>query len=132
MSAVPERAESDKSKLALRTRVEKMRDSVSDEFFEPDMPSPGNAEYLLAHLWAVGPTSGDAAISSTELRNYQDNMGIKLSPWECATLRRLSIDYLNESHRSTKADCPPPFGDSTDAARLRNAELQRKLNTFLD
>ena len=109
-----------------------MTDDASDEEFEPDMPEPGDAEYLLSHFWEVGPTEGDAAITSTVLRNHQENMGITLSPWECKTLRRLSIDYLNESHRATKRDCPPPFGDSSDAERLRQAELQRKLDTFLD
>lgn len=91
---------------------------------------PVECEYLLGHFWQVGPTLGDTAITNTELRHYQDNEGIELSPWECATLRRLSIDYLNESHRATKSDCPPPFADSTDAARLKEAELQRNLDTF--
>lgn len=108
-----------------------MKDATSDEFFEPDMPDEGDAAYLLDHFWAVGPTDGDGAITSTLLRHHQDNMGICLSPWECKVLRRLSIDYLNESQRATKADCPPPYADSTDAARLKQAELRNKLNTFL-
>lgn len=94
------------------------------------MPDAGEAAYLLGHFWKVGPTLGDSAVTNAELRHYQDNEGIELSPWECSTLRRLSIDYLNESHRATKPDCPPPFADSTDAARLKAAELNRNLDTF--
>lgn len=108
-----------------------MKDATSDEYFEPDMPDEGDAAYLLAHFWAVGPTMGDSAITSGELGHYQENMGIRLSPWECRTLRRLSIDYLNESLRATKGDCPPPYADSTDAARLRQAEQRAKMNAFL-
>lgn len=107
-----------------------MKDVAGDEDFEPSMPDPGNAEYLLGHLWTVGPTMGEGAITSGELRDYQSNMGIRLSPWECKTLRRLSVDYLNESHRATKADCPPPF-ESTDAARLRQMKMDRDLDAFL-
>ncbi|MFC0131779.1 hypothetical protein CR105_26465 [Massilia eurypsychrophila] len=109
-----------------------MKDSARDEFFEPDMPPVGDAGYLLTHFWQVGPTLGDSSITNTELRNYQDNEGITLSPWECKTLRRLSIDYLNESHRATKEDCPPPYAESRNAARLKSAELRRKLDVFLN
>lgn len=96
------------------------------------MPEPGAAAYLLRHLAAVGPTTGESAITSAELKHYQENMGIALNPWECATLRRLSIDYLNESQLATQQDRKPPYGDSNDAARLKQAEIDRKLSLFLD
>lgn len=112
--------------------MQRLKDQAKDEEFELDMPDIGNAGYLLAHLWEAGPTLGDSSLNSTELRNYQENMGVTLSPWECKTLKRLSIDYLNESHRATKRDCPPPFAESTDAARLRQAEMRRKMRAFLD
>jgi hypothetical protein len=132
LGAAPDKPESDKSKTPAKTRLQKMKDSVRDEFFEPDMPPIGDAGYLLTHFWQVGPTLGDSPITNTELRNYQENEGIALSPWECKTLRRLSIDYLNESHRATKDDCQPPFAESTDAARLQQAEMRRKMRAFLD
>ena len=95
------------------------------------MPDPGDAAYLLQHLWSVGPTNGDSAIDDGDLRNYQENMGITLNPWECRTLRRLSLDCLSESHKASKPDCPPPFAESTDAARLRQAEHDRDMDLFL-
>lgn len=108
-----------------------MADAASDEFFEPEMPPIGEAGYLLRHFWKVGPTVGEGAITSGELRSYQENQGIQLSPWECNTLRQLSIDYSNETHRARDPDCPPPFGDSPDAARLKQAEMHRNLDLFL-
>ena len=130
LGAAPDKAESDRSTAPSKTRAQRLKDAVQDEDFQPDMPDPGSAAYLLACLWRVGPKVGDREIADVDLRHYQDNEGISLSPWECSTLRRLSIDYLNESHRATKPDCPPPFADSTDAARLKEAELQRNLDTF--
>jgi len=130
LSAAPDKPESDKSKAPSKTRVQRLKDSARDEDFEPDMPPAGAAEYLLRHFWQAGPTKGDAAIDNTELRNYQENEGIRLSPWECKTLRRLSIEYLNESFKAAKPDCPPPFTESTDAARLKQAEMDRALSVF--
>ena len=109
-----------------------MRAGAGNGEFEPEMPAPGACGYLLEHFWSVGPTLGEGAITSGELRDYQVNMGLALTPWECRTLRRLSIDYLNESHCATRADCPPPFGESSDAARLRHQVMQRNLDAFLE
>lgn len=99
--------------------------------FEPDMPDAGAAAYLLQHFWAAGPTFGDQVLTHGELKNYQENEGIRLTPWECATLRSMSGAYLSESHRARDRDCPPPFGESSDAQRLRQAELERKMDIFL-
>lgn len=100
-------------------------------FFEPDMPDPGAAAYLLGHFWAAGPTLGDQMLTQGELRHYQDNAGITLSPWECQTLRRMSAEYLAESQKARDPDHPPPFAESSDAQRLRQAELDRKMDIFL-
>lgn len=100
--------------------------------FEPDMPDPGSAAYLLAHFWSAGPTLGEHSLTNGELLNYQANMGIVLSPWECSTLRRMSGAYLGESHRAREAHCPPPYAEATDAIRLKQVELDRKLDEFFD
>lgn len=107
-----------------------MRDAAGSDF-EPDMPDAGAAAYLLGHFWAAGPTVGEHALTQAELRHYQDNTGITLSPWECQTLRSMSGAYLSESFKAREPDCPPPFTESTDAQRLRQVELDRKLSTFL-
>lgn len=112
-----------------------MKGVAGDEDFEPMMPEPGSAAYLLGHFWDVGPTKGDTVIDHAELRMYQENMGVQLSPWECKTLRRLSIEYLNESHRATKAEAngTPPFEEAkNEAAILQQAALRRKMRAFLE
>ena len=99
--------------------------------FEPDMPDPGAAAYPLQHFWSAGPTLGEQALTHGELQHYQENTGIRLTPWECGTLRRLSGEYLGESHRAREANCPPPFEESTDAPRLQTLVLERSLDQFL-
>lgn len=101
-------------------------------YFEPDMPDAGAAAYLLGHLWSAGPTLGDQQLTHGELRNYQENEGIRLTPWECGTLRRLSGEYLDASHQAREADCPPPYAESTDAKRLLRNRVKAKLRSFLD
>lgn len=94
-----------------KTRLQRLKDAARDEDFQPEMPDPGSAQYLLDHFWTVGPSQGDEAISSGELAAYQRNMGISLSPWECRTLRRLSIDFINERQRATAHDSKSPWSE---------------------
>lgn len=94
-----------------KTRLQRLKDAAGDELFEPEMPDPGAAQYLLDHFWTVGPSQGDEAISSGELESYQRIMGIALSPWECRTLRRLSIDFINERQRATAHGCKSKWED---------------------
>lgn len=112
LGATPEKLETDKSKAPEKSRIQSLKDEAGDEDFKPDMPPPGAAEYLLVHFARVGPSIGDKAITFGEIRNYQQAVGIALTPWECLTLRRLSNDYLNESHRATKRDCPAPWQEA--------------------
>lgn len=108
-----------------------MQDAAGSDF-EPDMPDAGAAAYLLRHFWAAGPTAGEHVLTHGELRHYQENEGIRLTPWECDTLRSMSGAYLSESHKARAPDCPPPYEESTDAQRLRQAELERKMDLFLN
>lgn len=108
-----------------------MEDAAGGDF-EPDMPDPGAAAYLLNHFWAAGPTLGDQVLTNGELQSYQENAGIRLTPWECGTLRRMSGEYLGQSHKAREANCPPPFVESADAKRLQWAQVRRKLANFLD
>lgn len=109
LNATPDKVEGDKSKALPVSRLASLREIEKDEDFAPEMPDPGAAAYLLGHFWSVGPTVGEGAITQAELRDYQLNTGIALSPWECSTLRHLSIEHMNESHRATKHDCKAPW-----------------------
>lgn len=79
---------------------------------EPEMP-PCDAQYLLDYFWEVGPTlsggMGESPLTFQEIQSYQDQIGIELQPWEVRLLRRLSAEYLSESHRSTKLNYPAPW-----------------------
>jgi hypothetical protein len=72
---------------------------------------------LIDYLWeagtAVSAGFGLAVITFVELRAWQQCAGIDLQPWEVRILRLLSSDYIAESKRAEKPDCPAPFSNNT-------------------
>jgi hypothetical protein len=108
-----ERPAQDKSKAPPVSRRQKMKDERKDQDYEPDMPPAEGVGYLLGYLWEVGPTMaagmGAGPVTHTELRAWQANTGIELAPWEARILRRLSHDYLAESHAAEKPDRAAPW-----------------------
>ena len=70
--------------------------------------------HLIEYLMEVGPTMpsglGAAPLTHTEIRAWQADMGIELTPWEAQTLRRLSRVYIGQYQRSEAPDCPAPYG----------------------
>ena len=79
---------------------------------EPEMP-PCHAPHMVGYLFEIGPTMaagmGNGPITHGEIESWQRNTGITLDAWESRTLKRLSLEYLNESYKSEERDCPPPF-----------------------
>jgi len=112
LNATRERPKNDKSDKPRISRIEQMRLDRGDDDYQPEMP-PVDAEYLLTYLWEIGPTMAAGGypgpITHEELRSWQANTGIELEPWEVRFLRRLSGEYIAESHRAEKADCPAPW-----------------------
>ena len=90
---------------------------------------PCDAGYLLGVLFEIGPTvpagMGAGPITHGEIDAWQRNTGIALSAWECRTLRRLSMDYLGESHKATARDCPAPWEDAPYVAPVLNVKAER-------
>jgi hypothetical protein len=136
---VPEKAESDKSKEPGLSRLQQLRKDRQNEAYEPDMPPVSCGHYLLDHLYAVGPTMFGgmeaAPLTHGELQAYQANTGIALNEWEVTTLRRLSQDYLSESHKATKRNCPAPWQteerqivDKLEVARSLEASIAEMLD----
>ena len=79
-----------------------------------DIPLPPNpAPYLIDWLLEIGPTEpagmGAAPISFGSMLDWQDIMGVELEPWEAQTLRRLSVDYVNEQYHARDKDRPAPY-----------------------
>lgn len=117
-------------------KIEKSRiELLKEKGIAPSMPPLEWGEYLIGYLFEVGPvlSGGMAAgkVTHTELLNYQINMGLELSPWECGIITRLSGEYAGESHAATKKESKPPFAQSTDARRLAQDDIDQKMNTFL-
>lgn len=90
-----------------------MRKEREDDLYQPGMPPLERAEYLIGYFFEIGPT---VPISSVELNAWQDLTGIELRPWEARFIRSLSRDYLGESFKATRRDCPAPWESDTDFA----------------
>ena len=52
---------------------------------------------------------GSVPLTWADLAAWQQGTGIALAPWEARLIRRMSSEYLAESHRAEKPDCPPPW-----------------------
>jgi hypothetical protein len=132
LSATPE-VETPKGEAKRDTKSRQKQ--LADVDVEPEMPDLDWGKYLVDYLFEVGPVMaagmGSAPITFTELGNWQAQLGLRLSPWEVRMLRRLSLEYNSESQLATKPDREPPF-KSADAARLRNAQVERDIDDFLD
>ena len=118
-----ERIEGDKSKAPPLSRLAQLRVDRGDDY-EPEMPPLAGGEYLLAYLWETGPTlaagMGAGPITHTELAAWCALTGTTLNGWETRTLRRLSIEYLNQAHKAEKRDCPAPW-KAADVPRVVSA-----------
>lgn len=77
---------------------------------------PCDALHFIAYLYELGPTvaagAGEGPITHAEIAAWQGNTGIALEGWEARLMRQLSLAYLSESHKATKADCEAPWADA--------------------
>lgn len=131
---MPEKAENDKSKREEKSRLQAMRDKEKNELFNPETPPQYFNSHLLEYFWEIGPTMsgsmGSSPLTHGEIESWQRNIGIKLSAWECRTLKKLSIEYSNQSYKATKRDCPPPWKpegytiDLSEVARDLESEVE--------
>lgn len=98
------------------------------------MPTVSAGRYLIEYLWEVGPVyhtgAGPAPLPYAEILAWQDSAGIELHPWEIATLRRLSMDYLAESQQATKPDRKAPY-EVVDSRAIDAAQVNAKIDQFL-
>lgn len=99
--------------LEQKTRLETLKDDGGAPYY-PDVEC---AFHVINYLFEVGPVMsngmGTTSISSTELSSWQQNIGIRLRPWECRFISRLSKEYLSMTHEAEKIDCPSPCDAST-------------------
>lgn len=124
---MPKKPDNDQSGQLNKPRRETLTEKLADgEVLE--MP-PCSVGYLADYLFEVGPGVSGAAVTHGELDSWQRNTGITLNTWEARTIRRLSIDYLNEAHRATKPDCPAPWAGSSIAMILPSLAAQELKNS---
>lgn len=71
---------------------------------------------------------GSGPITHGELEAWQRNTGITLAPWEARVIRDLSRDYISESSKAEKRDCPEPWqsDEFVDAAPDHSAADRMK------
>lgn len=109
---MPDKAEGDKTKEPETSRREAFK---NDGLEDLDMP-PCDAIHIVGYLFETGPTvaagMGESVLSHSEIRAWQSNTGVNLQAWEARYMRKLSAEYLCESHAAKKRDCPAPWLDA--------------------
>jgi hypothetical protein len=108
LNAVPHVEPDGKSKGVNKTRLEQLREIQKNDRYNPELP-PVRAAYMLGYLYEIGPTNAGNAITHSEIESWQNNIRIRLTPWECRTIRSLSIEYLNELHKAGSAGSKSPW-----------------------
>lgn len=93
----------------------------------PMPPLSAPARYLAEHLLTVGPAMpgamGQVAVTFSELRAYQDSMGVEFAPWESRALREASQAYINASHDAESPDAAPPWVSMAEQNRERVSNM---------
>jgi hypothetical protein len=93
---------------AQRSRLQVMKDEK-----RPVMLPEVRLQYLIAWFEDVGPAMGGgmgpAPLSHAEIRAWQQNVGLAITPWEARALREMSRAYVGQLAISDAVDCPPPY-----------------------
>lgn len=86
-------------------------------------------QYLIGYLLEVGPalpgSSGAVPITQGEIRAWQENTSIRLTPWEVRTLRLVSQEYVGELRAAAQPDRNAPFRPSAIDTGRRVAQDMR-------
>ena len=89
--------------------------SILDEGGVPPLPDIRCA-YLFNIFLEVGPCLstgfGRVRLTQQEIARFQENQQIRLQPWECQTLVRLSDAWIEQAAISDDYLCPPPYIDA--------------------
>lgn len=100
------------------------------------MPPLSGFEYLLNLLFDIGPVMsgamGSGPLTYTEISEAQRCLGIRLTPFECRTLRHLSITYLNESQAAVKRNAVAPWTQEVANGKPQPTALQLSLRALTE
>lgn len=74
-----------------------------------ELPPTGFGQHLVDYLFEVGPSCGGEPLTYSEVAAWQGITGVRLDAWEAETLRRLSVEYLNERDAAADPERPAPY-----------------------
>lgn len=104
---------------------------------EHSMPDPGPGAYLLDIFFDVGPVlctpMGQAPLGYDQLYAWQQCSGVRLTPWECRTLRDMSFAYDREKALGADpgASAPGSANESDEEAGERRERVSRGIGEQL-
>lgn len=89
--------------------------------------------YLIEYLSEMGPCNesgmGLTPLTHLEMRAWQQNSGIDLTPWEVRALRRASVAFRNQTHKARDRNAPPPF-DSDQIGDWKQRAMELNMRNF--
>ena len=108
------RAKSDAPTLSRREQLKRNR-------IPPPLP-PNPAPHIVDRLVEIGLTEaagmGAGPLSWAAIVAWQTATGVRLPPWEARLIRRLSLDYVAESHRAEDETCVAPWRAAVSKAEI--------------
>jgi hypothetical protein len=128
-------AKKSKEKKDNLTRLEQILKERDDGVETVEMPAC-DAVYVIGYLFEIGPAVnngfGRSSITQLEIEAFQRNTGIELESWEARLLKRLSIEYINESLAAVKEDRSSPWIDAPYYKAPPNIIAQRLKQAMRD
>lgn len=99
---------------------------------ELKMPDVDSHDYVLEMFYETGMimngAHGAVPITWTELRNYSDQSGNVLTPWESSMVMKLSRAYCSAYHDGQDAAALPPYmPDDEDLIAKQRASVSNAL-----
>lgn len=101
------------------------------------MPKIGAGGYLIEILFEIGPTKpagmgGQIGIDDLDLVAWQQNQQVRLSPWECHTIRSLGREYAAMLFEASKPDCPAPYVAKVQMTDEQRAKIAEAMGSWAD
>lgn len=90
------------------SRIDRMKaDNVTPQM--PPNPMPHFVEWFFEIGIVDAGGMGPVPLSWRTILDWQDAVGIELSPWEAKLMRDLSVAYVTEKTRGENETCPAPW-----------------------
>lgn len=127
LHATPEPTKASRGEPDQRSRMQRLKDAGA----QPELPEV-SAGYLLDYLMEIGPAAsggmGPVPVTHGEIRSWQENTGIELSPWEARLLRSLSREYVSELVEAGDPKRKAPYDAAeVDAAKVVANDMRAAL-----